>query len=304
MPPTFTLRLNLLDRIAPTNEIEIITFPDTYLDLLSGYSSDIKEMFNRVQIINTSIELGEIWMIIARRHTTPATAEVEVKNVYFPPLYIPHVHKLTRCIIHRLLVNLTDMKPFEEKKFTIPELKGISAKSIEEHLGLYSGYVKNFNALVTEAQKLSPTDNPLATAELLRRSSFEFGGMRLHEYYFAQLEGGAAPLTAGGAFEKVLTEQFGSIENFTLMMKRIGMMRGPGWALLYWDPVSKQLLPGFSGEQHQGHLVTLPIVFALDVWEHTYILDQGAAGKGKYIDAFLENINWSVVEKNFAEAQK
>ena len=40
------------------------------------------------------------------------------------------------------------MKKFEEMKFNIPELKGISVKNIEEHLKLYAGYVKNANAVV------------------------------------------------------------------------------------------------------------------------------------------------------------
>jgi Fe-Mn family superoxide dismutase len=82
------------------------------------------------------------------------------------------------------------------------------------------------------------------------------------------------------------------------------MMRGPGWALLYWDPVGKQILAGFSGEQHQGHFATLPVILALDVWEHAFLLDYGAQGKGKYIDAFFANLNWAVVEKRFAEASK
>ena len=37
------------------------------------------------------------------------------------------------------------MQKFEEKKFNIGILKGISAKNIEEHLKLYAGYVKNAN---------------------------------------------------------------------------------------------------------------------------------------------------------------
>ena len=41
------------------------------------------------------------------------------------------------------------MKKFEEQVFNVPELKGISKKTIEEHLKLYSGYVKNAN-LITE----------------------------------------------------------------------------------------------------------------------------------------------------------
>ena len=80
----------------------------------------------------------------------------------------------------------------------------------------------------------------------------------------------------------------------------MGSMRGPGWAILYYDPEAKELLTSFVGEQHQGHFATLPIILALDVWEHAFILDYGAAGKGKYLDAFFKNLNWGMVEKRFA----
>ena len=36
---------------------------------------------------------------------------------------------------------------YAEKQFDLPVLDGISQKSVKEHLGLYAGYVKNFNAL-------------------------------------------------------------------------------------------------------------------------------------------------------------
>src|SRR5665213_1290405 len=127
--------------------------------------------------------------------------------------------------------------------------------------------------------------------------------MRLHELYFSQLEGGAAPLTPDSALSKQMEFEYHKSEYFLAMFRMIAMMRGPGWAMLYWDPVGKQFITGFSGEQHQGHFVTLPVILALDVWEHAYILDQGASGKGKYIDAFLKNLNWSVIEKRFADIQ-
>ncbi|MES2213973.1 MAG: Fe-Mn family superoxide dismutase [Patescibacteria group bacterium] len=196
------------------------------------------------------------------------------------------------------------MKIFEEQKFNIPELKGISQKSVEDHLKLYAGYVKNYNALFAEMQKLSGAENPLAHSELTRRMSFEFDGMRLHEIYFSQFEGSPTSLTTSGTFESNVNEQFGSIDRLKGIIKNIGMMRGPGWALLYWDPKTSQFLLGFSEEQHVGHFVTLPVLLALDVWEHAYLLDQGAAGKGAYIDAFFENVNWKVVEANFAAAQR
>jgi hypothetical protein len=43
------------------------------------------------------------------------------------------------------------MNKFEEKKFEIPELKGISKKTIDEHLKLYAGYVKNTNTFLEGA---------------------------------------------------------------------------------------------------------------------------------------------------------
>jgi Fe-Mn family superoxide dismutase len=201
------------------------------------------------------------------------------------------------------------MKPFEAKTFSIPTLDGISAQSIEEHIGLYQGYVKNFNDANALMQSLmgDGKGNFHAISEIARRLSFEFGGMRLHEIYFSQLEGGAAALDPNGALAQAINAQYPSDnaqERIMKLLTNYGSMRGPGWAILYWDPVSKQLLTGFSGEQHQGHFVTLPIVLALDVWEHTYVLDYGAAGKGKYIEAFFKNLNWSVVEANFARAQQ
>lgn len=191
---------------------------------------------------------------------------------------------------------------YEPKQFTIPSLDGISAKSVEEHLGLYAGYVKNFNAisaLLPEYAKESEK-NAHALSELVRRRSFEWGGMRLHELYFAQLEGGSTPLTPGGALEQALEKDYTKAEHIEPYLKAIGNMRGPGWAVLYFDPEAKQFHAGFSGEQHMGHFVTLPIILALDVWEHAYFLDHGAAGKGKYLDAFFKNLNWGVIEARFA----
>ncbi len=195
---------------------------------------------------------------------------------------------------------------YSAKTFSIPPLDGISAKSIEEHIGLYQGYVKNFNAI----SKLMPEyagdmeKHGLALAELIRRRSFEWGGMRLHELYFAQLEGGASALSPDSALSQQLEKDYANAAHLEPYMKGIGALRGPGWALLYWDPEAKQLLAGFSGEQHMSHFATLPVVLALDVWEHAYLLDYGAAGKAAYMDAFFKNLNWKAVEERFEALAK
>ncbi|NBV77533.1 superoxide dismutase [bacterium] len=190
--------------------------------------------------------------------------------------------------------------------FNIGTLDGISTKSVEEHLGLYQGYIKNFNAiseLLSTYAKEDSEKHAHALSELIRRRSFEFDGMRLHELYFEQFEGGPSSWKAGGALEQQFAQEYSKPVYAIEMLKAIAKMRGPGWAILYWDPQAKQFLTGFVGEQHQGHFATLPIILALDVWEHTFLLDYGAQGKGKYIDAFFKNVNWSIVEKRFLELQ-
>lgn len=189
---------------------------------------------------------------------------------------------------------------YEARQFNIPDLEGISKKSIEEHLGLYQGYVKNFNAItacIAEYAKEDTEKHRHALSELVRRKSFEFDGMRLHEYYFEQFEGGAQALDSSSALAEALEKEYR--EYFESYFKALGSMRGPGWAILYFDPVGKQFQTGFVGEQHQGHFVALPILLALDVWEHAYLLDYGAQGKATYIEAFFKNVHWPVVEKRY-----
>lgn len=193
---------------------------------------------------------------------------------------------------------------YEAKKFSIPAVDGISEKTMTEHIGLYEGYVKNFNAISTAIEELlkDAEKNAHALAELVRRRSFEFGGMRLHEHYFPQFENGAKALDGNGALAKALEKEGGSSRVQEVVIN-VAKMRGPGWSILYYDPEVKRFLVGFTGEQHQGHFATLPIILALDVWEHAFILDYGAQGKGKYIDAFFKALNWSVIEKRFSEFQ-
>ena len=102
------------------------------------------------------------------------------------------------------------MHIYEPKQFSLPSLDGISPKSVEEHLGLYQGYVKNFNAISKQIAELATTDSEKyahAISELVRRRSFEFGGMRLHENYFEQFESGAKPLS-DGPLKKALQDSY------------------------------------------------------------------------------------------------
>ena len=65
-------------------------------------------------------------------------------------------------------------KQFEEQKFNIPNLKGISAKTIEEHLKLYAGYVKHTNLILQKIEEFTQSGekDTFAIGELQRRFGF------------------------------------------------------------------------------------------------------------------------------------
>jgi Fe-Mn family superoxide dismutase len=194
------------------------------------------------------------------------------------------------------------MKKFEEKKFNIPTLKGISAKSIEEHLKLYAGYVNNLNLIheIVENQ-----NNPeYARREAYRRQGFEFGGMRNHEIYFSSFEGGAKSLSTDSALYKKIVEWTGSLDFFLQIFKNLATTRGVGWAMLGYDKTTDKLIQYWVDEQHIGHLPEVQIILALDMWEHSYVADYAPSGKKNYVEDFFQNLNWSKIEENFANAVK
>lgn len=164
------------------------------------------------------------------------------------------------------------------------------------HLGLYQGYVKHVNLIEEKIAELSADveKNSYAMAELQRRLGFEFCGMRNHEYFFAQFEGGAKSLPAG-TFKELIEAQWGSVDTWKKSFMQIAKARGIGWAMLYYDATSHQLVQTWVDEQHLGQLVDVHIVLALDMWEHSYLMDYPSPDKGKYIDAFFNALNWEVV---------
>ncbi len=197
------------------------------------------------------------------------------------------------------------MKKFEEKKFNIPALKGISAKTIEEHLKLYSGYVTNANLVMEKIATLGADPaNAYAVSEIRRRFSFEFNGMRNHEVYFSSFEGGPKSLPKNSKLKEVIESEGGTFDGWLAYFKSVAMTRGIGWAMLYYNPESGRLITSWVDEQHLGQLQNSAAVLALDMWEHSFVADYQPSGKKNYVEDFFANLNWEVIENNFKAASK
>ncbi|MBI2025163.1 superoxide dismutase [Candidatus Kaiserbacteria bacterium] len=194
---------------------------------------------------------------------------------------------------------------YTPKTFNLPTLEGISEKQIKVHLALYEGYVKHVNLIMEKLGAVREGKLELDSyivSELRRRFSFEFDGMRLHEHYFAQFEGVSCKVQEGSTFADAIKEKYGG-KGLEAHIREVAGSRGIGWAVVYKDPVANTIHTTFVGDHEVGQLAGLPILLALDMWEHAYMVDYVPAEKKNYIDAFFANLNWSVVEKRFDEAK-
>ncbi len=195
---------------------------------------------------------------------------------------------------------------YTAKQFNLPTLTGISEEQVKVHLGLYEGYVKHVNLI---GEKLGAVRagtlelDPYIVAELRRRFAFEFDGMRMHEYYFDQFENGTHPLDAESTLAKIASEKYSSVDGFIAHIKEVAGSRGIGWVVVYYDTIGKTLHTTFVGDHEVGQLSGLPIILALDLWEHAYMVDYRPATKKDYVEAFFKNVNWGVIEKRFEEVQ-
>jgi superoxide dismutase, Fe-Mn family len=189
---------------------------------------------------------------------------------------------------------------YSPRTFTLPSIAGISSEQLTLHIGLYEGYVKHVNLLTSQMNALAQAGDEFgyAVSELRRRLGFEWNGMRLHEIYFEALEGGMKTLHADSSLYSALSAQYGSYSNWLDLFTKLSA-RGPGWAVLNYDPIGKRFFHTWVADHEIGQLATLPIVLALDHWEHAYLIDYKPSEKGVYVSAYLNALNWETVAKRF-----
>lgn len=184
-------------------------------------------------------------------------------------------------------------------------LEGISSAQIDDHWALYEGYVKQTNALLKELATLAEQGQggSLIYADRRRRLGFEMNGMVLHELYFGALASQCTPLK-DGPLKQALAVTWGSYEQWLNDFCATGKSRGIGWAILAMDPATKALINCFVHDHEIGHVAGFIPLLAMDVWEHAYMVDYKAGGRTTYIDTFIKNIQWNVVDARFNATEK
>ncbi len=197
-------------------------------------------------------------------------------------------------------------KTYRVREFNhLKGLKGISDTQLEQHFKLYEGYVKNTNLLREQTGEMmakNQTDSPIF-AELNRRLPFEQNGMVLHEYYFDNMIPNGGELPTGGALAKAIQDSFGSLDNYKKDLLAMAKMRGVGWVLTLQDPTNGWLANRWVTLHQDGNIAGYRPILVLDLWEHAWTVDYKPTERAKYLDAWMNNVNWKTIESRLAPAR-
>jgi len=189
--------------------------------------------------------------------------------------------------------------PFDPAKLT-----GISEKLIRSHHeNNYTGAVKALNVVEQRLAQLAKEKDlpPYIYGDLKRQELIRTGSMVLHEKYFANLGGNGK---ADGNARKMIEQWFGSYESWETEFKRTGnaLSGGSGWVILALNLQTKELHNYWAGDHTSNAPFSIPLL-VLDMYEHAYQMDYGAAAS-KYVDAFMQNVNWEEVNRRVESVPK
>jgi superoxide dismutase, Fe-Mn family len=179
-------------------------------------------------------------------------------------------------------------------------LNGISERLIvSHHDNNYGGAVRNLNRVELELAQTNSDTAPFVVAGL-RQSELTFRNSKtLHEAYFANLGGDGK---RSGAIDKALADAYGTSVRWEEHFRATGngLGGGSGWTVLELELLTGDLRTTWSGNHTQTLATAVPLL-VLDMYEHAYQMDFGAAA-ARYIDAFFSNINWGEVNHRLDRA--
>ena len=189
---------------------------------------------------------------------------------------------------------------YQPKPFLLDpkSVKGISEKILVSHYeNNYVGAVKRLNAIATQLAELDFAKAPNFVVNGLKREELiATNSMILHEVYFDSMGGGGQ---MQGPLADAIKRDFGSVERWRTEFAAMGKAEGggSGWVLLSYSPRDKRLVNQWAAD-HTTTLAGGRPGLALDMYEHAYHMDYGAAA-ARYVDVFMEAIRWDIAMKQY-----
>jgi superoxide dismutase, Fe-Mn family len=202
---------------------------------------------------------------------------------------------------------------FNKRPYTDEDAKSIlkdvmSPETTDWHYNTHhKGYVTFLNNIENElpnADKSKANGNYSQIGELKRRFTWNHGGALLHDVYWEVLGGNGDP-KKGPDILAAIEKEFGSFDNWKVEFKATALAaKLSGWGVLVFDRLySERLLNILVDEHHYGAIWGGVPLIPCDVFEHAYYHKDGAA-RAKYIDNFINNLNWGRINDRFVKYVK
>jgi Fe-Mn family superoxide dismutase len=135
-----------------------------------------------------------------------------------------------------------------------------------------------------------------------REEHIAYNSTILHELYFDGI--GEVPTQPSGLLAQAISRDFGSLDRckteFSATAKALA--GGSGWVILMHSSRDKRLFIHWAGDHSMAPAGGHPLL-AIDMYEHAYHMDYGADA-AKYVDAFMQAIKWTNVERLYREAMR
>jgi Fe-Mn family superoxide dismutase len=184
--------------------------------------------------------------------------------------------------------------------FDATKLSGISERLIGSHWqNDYGGAVKNLNKVEEQLATVTKDTPGFVVSGLKDRELGYTNSVILHEHYFGNLGGSGKP---GGSVASALSDHFGGLARWEELFRATGtsLSCGSGWTVLDLNFHTGDLRTYWAENHTQSVAFGQPLL-VLDMYEHAYQMDSGAAA-AKYVDAFFANVNRDEVQRRYERA--
>lgn len=184
------------------------------------------------------------------------------------------------------------------------ERVGISRKTHDEHLKLWQGYANKTNEIrkALAEMEIDPAKGNQIYSQMRALKvnyAFAYSGLINHNVYFDTIGGEGGPAT--GAVAELIAAAYGDFDRWAADWKTTGMA-GRGWVYLGFDHDSGRIHNYIGDAQDTFPAWNNTLLLAMDVYEHAYYLDFQTA-RMKYIEAFMQVIDWDAVNARLAAAR-
>lgn len=197
-------------------------------------------------------------------------------------------------VLDRVLAE--ERKP-KAKKPDVP----LSRQQIDTHYDdLYLGYIKKLTEIhrnLKDSNRKAANPNWSEFRSLKQSEVTVMNAVRFHELYFSNL---AQSVKMPSYINEHLVNSFKKKTTWEEDFLACGLS-AKGWVILGYDRIDKKLI-NVTSDAHDIYVVNVDPLLVMDTYEHSYYIDFGSS-KGKYIEFFLNNINWDIVASRLAEVE-